>query len=257
MNPQQIHLLDPRRLLVGNNPTWFLLEIAGRAVVTYVILWAAMRIMGKRVAGQMSAMELTIIVTLGAAIGVPLQAPERGLIGAVVILAVAIVYQRGLSYWAFKSRRAELTLQGDVATVVADGCLELNELRRAVLSRERLFSALRQQGLVHLGQVKRAYLEADGHFSIYQDPDPPPGLCLFPAADTEWFEQRQGVADQHACRSCGNVVHHAGGQPAACGRCGAGFWSPAVRSAAPADLLPPPSEDERNKPPAAGSDDPG
>ena len=146
MDPQQLHPFDLHRLLIGHNPTWFLLEVGYRAVVTYVILWGAMRLMGKRVAGQMSALELTIVVTLGAAIGVPLQAPERGMVGAVVILLVAIVYQRGLNFWAFKSRKAELTLQGDVSTIVSDGCLDLPAMRAAVLSRERLFSALRQAG---------------------------------------------------------------------------------------------------------------
>ena len=256
MDPQQLHPFDLHRLLIGHNPTWFLLEVGYRAVVTYVILWGAMRLMGKRVAGQMSALELTIVVTLGAAIGVPLQAPERGMVGAVVILLVAIVYQRGLNFWAFKSRKAELTLQGDVSTIVSDGCLDLPAMRAAVLSRERLFSALRQAGLVHLGQVKRAYLEADGHFSIYKQEDPPAGLCLFPATDTDWYEQRKGVSDHYACRSCGKVVENPGGEPDACPRCKAHVWSPAVSSTAMADLLPPDHDDDAKQPEQA-SDNPG
>ncbi len=242
-NPQQIHFFDPHRVLLANNPAWFLGEIAIRAVVTYVILWAAMRVMGKRVAGQMSAMELTIVVTLGAAIDVPLQAPERGIVGAVVILAIAVVYQRGLNFWAFKSRRTELALEGDVSTAVADGCLELQELEQAVLSRERLFSALRQTGIVHLGQVKRAYREADGHFSAFQNDDPPAGLCLFPSTDADWFERRHAVPGRHACRSCGKVVPHDDRPLGACSRCRARQWSPAVQSTTPGELFRP--DDDR------------
>ena len=155
MKPDEIHLTDWHRLLVGQAPWAFLVEVLARAVVTYVILLVAMRLMGKRVAGQMSALELTIVVTLGAAIGVPLQAPDRGMVPAVVILLVAVVYQRGLNFWAFKSRKAELAFQGDVSLIVKEGCLDLGEMCAAVLSRERLFSVLREQGLVHLGQVKR------------------------------------------------------------------------------------------------------
>ena len=229
MKPDEIHLTDWHRLLVGQAPWAFLVEVLARAVVTYVILLVAMRLMGKRVAGQMSALELTIVVTLGAAIGVPLQAPDRGMVPAVVILLVAVVYQRGLNFWAFKSRKAELAFQGDVSLIVKEGCLDLGEMCAAVLSRERLFSVLRQQGLVHLGQVKRAYLEADGHFSIYRQDDPPPGLSLIPAADAALFEEQFRVPDRHACRSCGAVVHDGGWREARCPRCGEQSWSPAVR----------------------------
>ncbi|MBV8483880.1 MAG: hypothetical protein JO077_13570 [Verrucomicrobia bacterium] len=36
--------------------------------------------MGRRVASQMTISELAVVVTLGAAIGVPLQAPEQGVL---------------------------------------------------------------------------------------------------------------------------------------------------------------------------------
>ena len=232
MKPDEIRLGDWYRLLFGQTPVAFLIEVAGRALVTYVILLVAMRMMGKRVAGQMSALELTIVVTLGAAIGVPLQAPDRGMVPAVVILLVAIAYQRGLNFWAFKSRRAELTLQGDVVTLVSDGCVDLHTMKKHVLSRERLFSALRQVGLIHLGQAKRVYLEADGHFSIYQNEDPPPGLCLMPSVDMKLFEQQFGVDGTFACNYCGKVLRDQNTPPGDCPQCGDNLWSPAVRMTA-------------------------
>lgn len=83
--------------MIGQTLASFPLEVAVRAVATYVLLLVATRLMGKRVAGQMSMMEMTVLITLGAATGVPLQAPDRGLLAAVVILTIAIVYQRGLN----------------------------------------------------------------------------------------------------------------------------------------------------------------
>jgi hypothetical protein len=191
---------------------------------------------------------LTIIVTLGAAIGVPLQAPDRGMVPAVVILLVAVVYQRGLNFWTFKSRRAEVTLQGDVSVMVKDGLLELPSMKSVVLSKERLFSVLRQEGLVHLGQVKRAYLEADGRFSIYQNQEPPPGLCLIPAGDKDLFEKQFLVPDQYACRNCGHVVRDGRRSPDACSRCGFQCWSPAVQCTNLAELRPDGQPSKRARP---------
>jgi uncharacterized membrane protein YcaP (DUF421 family) len=229
MSPEEIRLTDVHRLLFGQAPVAFLLEVVLRSVFTYVVLLVTARLMGKRVAGQMSVMELTVMVTLGAAIGVPLQAPDRGILPAVLILLVAVAYQRGLNLWSFNSRRVELTIQGDSSTIVRDGCLDLGAMRRNVVSRERLFALLRQHGLVHLGQVRRAYLEADGHFSVYPTSDPSPGLCLVPQIDLDAFQKQFGVRDQHACRSCGNVVTRPDSPPDACGRCGSHRWSSAVR----------------------------
>lgn len=61
-------------------------------------------------------------------------------------------------------------MQGEVTILIRDGQLDPPERRRQVLSHERLYSALRQSGVIHLGQVKRANLEADGHFSSSATP---------------------------------------------------------------------------------------
>src|SRR4051812_47264131 len=100
---QNFKPFDLSRLLIGENPGWFLLEVVLRICIIYLILLIAMRLLGKRVAAQMSVSELAVIVTLGAAVGVPMQVPDRGMLPAVLILAVAICFQRGLSYWGFRN----------------------------------------------------------------------------------------------------------------------------------------------------------
>lgn len=229
MQFQDVHLTDWHRLLVGTTPTTFLLEIVFRSIFTYIILLGAARLMGKRVAGQMSVMELTIMVTLGAAIGVPLEAPERGMIPAAVVLLVAVLYERGLGFWSFKSRTAELAFNGDVTTLVRDGIMDLDQMRRTMIPRERLFGVLREQGTVHLGQISRAYMEANGRFSIYTVEDPRPGLCIIPQEDIDAFEKQFKVDDQYACGNCGQVAEGKTAQPAECPRCAARLWSPAVQ----------------------------
>src|SRR5215207_9991760 len=122
IQPQQIRLTDWQRLLMGDAPRVFLVELLVRAVVVYLLL-LFMRLMGKRVAGQMSISELAIILSLGAAVGLPLQVADKGLLPALAVLAVAVAFQRGLSLWAFKSRKVELLSQGDVSVLLKDGRL--------------------------------------------------------------------------------------------------------------------------------------
>ena len=49
-----------QRLLVGDAPCAFLVELAPRAVLVYVLLLIAMRLMGKRVAAQLSITEFAV-----------------------------------------------------------------------------------------------------------------------------------------------------------------------------------------------------
>src|SRR5437660_8135904 len=140
---QQLQPFDLHRIFIGQSPGWFMLEVIVRIVLIYAVLLVAMRMMGKRVAAQMSVSELAVIVTLGAAVGVPMQVPDRGMLPAILILGVAVLFQRGLSLWGFRSRKVELLAQGDVSVLVQDGRIFLDAMRTAVFSRERLFSLLR------------------------------------------------------------------------------------------------------------------
>lgn len=70
--------MDITKILVGE-PGWgFLLEAAIRAICVYAMLLVVMRLIGKRMAGQMSRTEIAVIVTLGAAVGAPCRRRTAG-----------------------------------------------------------------------------------------------------------------------------------------------------------------------------------
>src|SRR5215210_4335030 len=101
MQPKPIQLTDWHRILAGGTPWTFLLEVMLRAAFTYLLLLVAMRLLGKRVAAQLTLFELSMVVTMAAVIGIPLQVPDRGLLPALAVLLVAVAFQRGLSLWSF------------------------------------------------------------------------------------------------------------------------------------------------------------
>jgi uncharacterized membrane protein YcaP (DUF421 family) len=236
-----IRPFDPHRFLVGNDPWGFLFEVAVRGIIIYVVLLFAIRIMGKRVAGQLSMSELAVIVTLGAAIGVPMEVAENGMLPALVLLLVAVVYQRAIGFLSFKSRRVELITQGDLVAIVIDGVLDIHAMRRVGLSRERVFAALREHALVQLGEVRRVYIESSGSFSVFRYESARPGLRIVP----EQHPGLRAVEGARACTSCGTTiradehaerdvagerVHARAGDPVeACPACGKRDWAEAVR----------------------------
>lgn len=223
-------ITDYQRLLLGELPAWFGVEAAIRLGLLYLLMLTALRLMGKRMAGQLSRTELAALVSMAAAIGLPILSPERGLLGSVVITVVVVVGQRLVTHWAARRARIEQVLVGTVRTIVADGVLQLAAQEHAVLSQEQVFTQLRGESLEHLGQVRRLYMEANGTFSLVAEEEPRPGLSVIPGWDEAFRALQPVAAGKFACAACGQVAAAPQKPAHACPHCGAQAWQPAVET---------------------------
>lgn len=225
-------LFDALRMFLGDVPWSFLLEAVIRVTFIYVVLVGSMRLMGKRMGQQLSRNELAAMVSLAAAGGVSVLAPDRGLLPPLVVAVILVVGQRLVARATFHSSRFEQLSQGDIGIMVENGCLRFDDMARAVLSRERVFAKLRSEGIDHLGQVKRLYMEANGSFTLVEQDPPQPGLTLAPDWDQDYIRQQPHVPDTFACTRCGNLAHSSQTPTRQCPRCHNAQWSPAVTKAA-------------------------
>lgn len=227
MSGQHVELSDWHRLLIGDTSWLFLVEAALRAFVVYLMLLLFMRLMGKRVAAGLSLSELAVILTLGAAAGLPLQSVDKGLLPAAVVLFTGLVFQRGLSLLAFRHRRVEVVAQGDVIVLLKEGRLLLDRLGAAQLSTQKFFSALRAQGILHLGQLRRVYMESSGQFSLIQYRHARPGLPIMPP-DGEVAARLRSSETDFVCSRCGYLERHGRPPKTPCPYCGNAGWRHAV-----------------------------
>lgn len=228
MKKEEILLSDIKRILLGNAPVEFLLEVFIRTIIVYLVLIVVLRIMGKRMSGQLTISEMAVMVTLGAIVSAPMQIPERGIFQAVWVLICALFFQRGLNYIAVKSKKAELIIQGVESVLVKDGVIQLEEMRKNNISRQQLYAALRNGSIYNLGKVDRVYIEASGLFSIFKADDPKPGLSLFPDTDQQIRGFQSHPADDlKVCCYCGTSVP-ADKQQENCPFCNQLKWTNAV-----------------------------
>ena len=230
MKKEDIHLWDIQRILFGEAPVEFMIEVFVRTVLIYLILLITVRLMGKRMSGQLTIQEMAVTLTLGAIVSPAMQIPNVGLAQGTLILFLAFVFQRGFNLLEFKSRKLEKLNHGTVALLVKDGVMLLDEMNKNKLSRQQLYAVLRAEGIYNLGKVQRVYLEAFGMFSIYKAKDPKPGLLIFPPDDEEI---RTFVKDDKmkimVCKSCGNTAEdELAGQ--SCSVCNADEWTAATVS---------------------------
>ncbi|MHA4740454.1 YetF domain-containing protein [Dyadobacter sp. MSC1_007] len=218
---------DFYRILFGETPVIFLVEVLLRTLIIYVALLVVVRIMGKRMGGQLTIAELAVMITLGAIVSPGMQMPQTGLLLCMLILICALIFQRGTNWLEFRSQRFEDISQGTITTLVKDGVLQLKEMQQTKISRQQLFAALRSSGVYNLGEVERVYLEACGRFSIYRKNTAGAGLLLFPPDDTEINLFQQKVADgQLVCANCGATPDHQN-KDERCPVCGADQWGEA------------------------------
>ncbi|GAB3925936.1 DUF421 domain-containing protein [Larkinella terrae] len=229
MEKDAIHLSDWGRILVGEVPGIFYLEILLRAATIYLILVVSMRLMGRRMASQLSRNEMAALISLAAAIGVPILDPGRGLLPAVIIALVVIFIQRLISYWAARNEKFEGISQDISSVMVENAVLQLENMKESRITRDLLFAQLRSTGVLQLGSVKRLYIEANGSFTLIQRPESQPGLSILPEWDSEFIAKQKPVTDRYVCYWCGHDQPAGTGDSVRCPNCKKQEWVQAIR----------------------------
>lgn len=216
---QDTQLSEWHRILIGNAPIEFLIEVLIRSVFLYLFLLVILRVMGKRMGGMLTISELAVMLTLGAIICVPMQIPDRGIFHGFLVLTCALVFQRLFTLVGQSGSKGEKLSQGKEVILVADGILQQDALYKTDISRQQLYAVLRNQGIYNLGAVERLYLEATGLFNVYPFQQAKPGLPLYPDAHLPPGEYREKDENLSVCCECGqttitdtNPCSHCGGQ---------------------------------------------
>lgn len=228
MKSEDINITDWARILVGEVPATFYIELVIRAAFIYLLLMISMRLLGKRMSSQLGRHELTAMVTLAAAIGVPLQSPDRGLIPAVIIALIVIYTGRWIAKKSFNNQNFEKFSQGNIDILVKDSVLDLKNMRRVRISRERLVAQLRSKGITHLGKVKRLYMEASGGFTLISETEAKPGLSILPRWDDDFNSRFKKSDTLLACQTCGTTLHKPSKEEVVCPNCKDNSWVAAV-----------------------------
>ncbi len=104
---EDIRVFDFHRIFFGNYPLTFLLEIIFHTCIMYAYTIALLRFLGKRGMGQLSNLELAIIISFGSAIGDPMIGAEIPIFYGITAVTTVALIQVGMEKFINKSVKAE------------------------------------------------------------------------------------------------------------------------------------------------------
>ena len=158
---------DWHRILLGEQPPAYLLEVAMKCVLVFCLLLLVMRLMGKRGQNNLSPMQQMLLIALGSSAGDVLLYPSVALSYAALILVGITLLTVGLETLGQRFKRVGDATESRPTLLVADGVIDHDALRRERTTLRELHAELRVGGARSLSQVRYAVLEMTGEFSVF------------------------------------------------------------------------------------------
>ena len=234
---KSFEVFDFHRIFLGDAPPLFLLEIIFRTFIMYAYTIFLLRMLGKREMGQLSVLELAIIISFGSAIGDPMFGADIPIIYGIVAVTSIAIFQIGLERLINKNKKVEKLMEGSPNLLVENGSIIYDGLKKDDLSKEDLFRSLRVKEVEHLGQIQKAFSETNGQISVLFHPPKSikPGLSVMPEdeiPDVSKIKKPMTVKDpgHYCCLNCGFVkVFNEKEKVPACNKCLGEEWMKAIK----------------------------
>lgn len=173
---------DLDRVLLASTPAVYLLEVALRTVIIFILSLIFMRLLGRRAVEQLTPFDLLIIIALGSAVGDPMFYPDVSILWSVFVMVTALALFKIQDILMKKSPRYEDFSLGTPVKVIENGIIDREKFDKTSTTKDELLLMLRKQGVRHLGEIEKVYLERDGSLSTFrlEKDKQRPGLTTMP-----------------------------------------------------------------------------
>jgi uncharacterized membrane protein YcaP (DUF421 family) len=170
-----------------------------RTAIVYVCLVLGFRLLGKREAGQLSTLDLVVLLVIANAVQNAMVGENTSLVAGLIAAAVILILDLVLHAAADRWEPLRNALDGEPTLLVDHGRILFDNLRREGISDRELAVALRQNQLLSADEALFVFLETNGQISVIprrdgDDAGPPDvdGESHDPASEAS--RRRGGVA---------------------------------------------------------------
>jgi uncharacterized membrane protein YcaP (DUF421 family) len=141
-------------------------EVVLRVAIVYLFLVVVLRLSGKREVGQMSILELVVVLLISDAVQNSMVGDNTTVWAGPVAVLTLLGLDYGLNFLMRRSRGVRKVIEGEPRLLVRDGRILHKALREEKLDAEEVETAVRAHGLASVNDVHEAILETDGSISV-------------------------------------------------------------------------------------------
>lgn len=155
--------IDWRGTLV---PDVSLVEIVLRGTLMYLGIFAMMRVIPRRQAGAVGISDLLLITLLADASQNGMTGEYRAVPNGLLLVATIMAWDWLFDWLAYKSRWWARLIEPQPLLLIRNGMLLRKNMKRELITEDELRGLLREHAIEDHRQVRMAYLESDGAFSV-------------------------------------------------------------------------------------------
>lgn len=146
------------------------LEIIIRVFVAFIATLIITRLIGKQMIAQLTYHDFVAAITIGSIAGNLAFNIKISFFYFILSLALFSGIAWTVTWISLKSRNANRFVSGEPITVMENGTILTDNLRKMNYSLDALELGLRQQGIFHKEEVEKAILEINGSLSVLKKP---------------------------------------------------------------------------------------
>ena len=143
-------------------------NVVANTLIIYVFLIIGFRLIGRRQLGQLTVVDLVIVLIMGSAVETAMIDGNISLPAGLVCAATLLIANRLIAFYARKNKAFRRIVGGSPALVISHGHILEENLKRLGLTIDDVMEALREHGCDDVEGICYAVMEADGVFSVVE-----------------------------------------------------------------------------------------
>ncbi|MDX2244062.1 MAG: DUF421 domain-containing protein [Leptolyngbyaceae cyanobacterium bins.302] len=147
-------------------PSVSIAEHFWRGSVVYLALFAMIRFLPSRQIGAMGVTDLLVVILFANAAQNSMASEFTSITDGLILISIMICWSYSLNWLGYRFPAIQRLLSPPPLLLVKNGRLLRRNMRRELITEEELMVQLRKQGIEGLGDVRCAFMEADGTISV-------------------------------------------------------------------------------------------
>jgi uncharacterized membrane protein YcaP (DUF421 family) len=141
-------------------------EMILRGTLIYFVLFILLQVVQKRQTGAIGITDVLVVVLLADAAQNGMSGGYESVTEAIALVGTIIFWTHTLNWLGYHFPHVERFINPPPISLIKNGQMLRQNMRRELITEDELRSQLRQQGIEEISEVQEAYIESDGHVSV-------------------------------------------------------------------------------------------